>query len=425
MTCTYFIDQFVNSTGKFYQALSGNDSKIQFSSQDFSDVLQSAITNNPISNDINSIYVTGNCILTKQVNVTSNTKLYGDAEITADASLVNSMLFLPQGTTSVEISDLTLNANNLERSNSSGKNIITALGQVSKIYIHDNTLINSPWVAIGFSYAEMSFGPIYNLKIINNIINNTFSDAIFIAHASNLEVSHNSINHIGDSGIVFSNSTTNGIINANNIQESGLTTGGQGIAVVGDDTSGISITSNNVNCNKVPNNRGIVIGWGDELNGINGITVSGNTVYNSTTYLLFLSKCRNIAVMSNQFLNTSGSAVEEVNTVLGNNSYINNIIFSGGNDRSIKIFGKNTTFMGNTVTSYTGYETGITIYGSSDYNTISGNRICGYEYGIVVFTNNNTAIFSNDLRGCLNPIVSDAKLSQRNNLADTGWLPEQ
>jgi hypothetical protein len=271
----------------------------------------------------------------------------------------------------------------------------------------------------------MSFGPIYNLKIINNIINNTFSDAIFIAHASNLEVSHNSINHIGDSGIVFSNSTTNGIINANNIQESGLTTGGQGIAVVGDDTSGISITSNNVNCNKVPNNRGIVIGWGDELNGINGITVSGNTVYNSTTYLLFLSKCRNIAVMSNQFLNTSGSAVEEVNTVLGNNSYINNIIFSGGNDRSIKIFGKNTTFMGNTVTSYTGYETGITIYGSSDYNTISGNRICGYEYGIVVFTNNNTAIFSNDLRGCLNPIVSDAKLSQRNNLADTGWLPEQ
>ena len=100
------------------------------------------------------------------------------------------------------------------------------------------------------------------------------------------------------------------------------------------------------------------------------------------------------------------------------------MIISSGNYRAVELRGANDTFTGNTLISTTGTESGITVFASSDYNTISGNKISGYSYGIVVLINAHTAIFDNDLRGCIVPIASDMTLPEHDNLADSGWLPE-
>ena len=238
-------------------------------------------------------------------------------------------------------------------------------------------------------------------------------------------VSRNSIYNIGDSGVVFSNSTCGGIIDSNMIQKVGVTVGGQGVVVCSTGTNGISITNNNINLYGVTGAKGLEVGWGDEeSNYVSDITISGNTVSNGSSFLLFVSKSENVLVSGNHFINTTGIAIAEESSVIGNNTYSGNMIITSGNYRAVELRGANDTFTGNTLISTTGTESGITVFASSDYNTISGNKISGYSYGIVVLINAHTAIFDNDLRGCTVPIASDMTLPEHDNLADIGWLPE-
>jgi parallel beta-helix repeat protein len=329
------------------------------------------------------------------------------------------------GTSNVEISGLTLNGNWPLRPNGAQQDIIQGLGLTSNIYIHHNTFLNSPWVGIAFGFAENSSGTMQNIRIENNNITNTYSDAIFISHTLQPIVSHNSIYNIGDSGVVFSNFTCGGIIDANMIQKVGVTVGGQGVVVCSTGTNGVSVTDNTINLYGVTGARGIEVGWGDEeTNYVSDITISGNTVSNGSSFLLLVIQSENVMVSGNHFINTTGVAIAEESPVIGNNTYSGNMIITSGSNRAVEIRGANDTFTGNTLISTTGTESGITVFASSDYNTISGNKISGYTYGIVVLTNAHTAIFDNDLRGCVIPIASDTTLPEHDNLADSGWLPE-
>ena len=411
------------NNSSIYKAKAANGT-VCWSSTDFSATTQ-AVLDSCKASALSTIYLTGNAVLTGQVNLTSNLKICGDAVITASSNFRSNMFAFPLGTSNVEISGLTLNGNWPSRPNGGQQDIIQGLGLLSNIYIHDNTFLNSPWVAIGFGFAENSSGTMQNIRIENNNITNTYSDAIFISHTLQPIVSHNSIYNIGDSGVVFSNSTNGGIIDANMIQKVGVTVGGQGVVVCSTGTNGISITENNINLYGVAGARGIVVGWGDEeTNYVSDITISGNTVSNGSSYLLLVLKSENVMVSGNHFINTTGVAIAEESSVIGNNTYSGNTISTSGNYRAVTLYGANDTFTGNTLISTTGTESGITVFASSDYNTISGNKISGYSYGIVVLTNAHTAIFDNDLRGCVIPIASDATLPEHDNLADSGWLPE-
>ena len=147
-----------------------------------------------------------------------------------------------------------------------------------------------------------------NIRIENNNITNTYSDAIFISHTLQPIVSHNSIYNIGDSGVVFSNSTCDGIIDSNMIQKVGVTVGGQGVVVCGTGTNGISITDNNINLYGITGAKGLEVGWGDEENNyVSDITISGNTVSNGSSFLLFVSKSENVLVSGITSLTPPGS----------------------------------------------------------------------------------------------------------------------
>ena len=411
------------SNSSVYKAKAANGT-VCWSSTDFSTTVQ-AVLSSCKTGTRNTVYITGYAVLTSQVNLTSNIKICGDAVIAASPNFKSNMFAFPLGTSNVEIAGLTLNGNWPTRPNGTQENIIIGLGLLSNIYIHDNIILNSPWVGIGFGFAENSSGTMQNIRIENNNITNTYSDAIFVSHTLQPIVSRNSLYNIGDSGVVFSNSTYGGIIDANMIQKVGVTVGGQGIVVCSAGTNDVSITGNNIDLSGVSGARGIEIGWGDEdSNYVSDVTISGNTVVNGTTFLLFVSKTQNLLVSGNHFINTTGNAIVEDISVIGNNSYLGNTIITCGNDRAVKLYGANDTFIGNTLVSTTGTESGITVFSSSDYNTISGNKISGYNNGIIVLIGAHTAIFSNDIRGCTIPIISDMPLPEHDNLADSGWLPE-
>ena len=149
-----------------YKAKAANGT-VCWSSTDFSATTQ-AVLDSYNTGPIHTIYFTGNALLTSQVNLTSNTKIYGDAVITASSNFSSNMFAFPIGTSNVEITGLTLNGNWPSRQNGAQQDIIQGLGLTSNIYIHDNTFLNSPWVGIAFGFAENSSGTMQNIRIENN-----------------------------------------------------------------------------------------------------------------------------------------------------------------------------------------------------------------------------------------------------------------
>ena len=97
------------NNSSIYKAKAVNGT-VCWSSTDFSATTQ-AVLDSCNTGSLYTVYLTGNALLTAQVNLTSNIKICGDAIITASTNFRSNMFAFPLGTSNVEISGLTLNGN--------------------------------------------------------------------------------------------------------------------------------------------------------------------------------------------------------------------------------------------------------------------------------------------------------------------------